>query len=146
MFCADESQQQRRRVDVGEHRAPGGYFTAARPHGDGASVAHHDAFCSGVAFDVCTARLEPCDERRGQRARAAFGHGPADVLTDAAQDPSEEAAQDIVGREIGMQRDAGDEPARLLGAKLFDAEAPNRQQCEARDSQRVTSRRPRQPC
>jgi hypothetical protein len=43
-----------------------------------------------------------------------------------------------------MQRDAGDESTRLLRAEFFRAEAPHRQQCEARDPQRVASGRPRE--
>ena len=50
--------------------------------------------------------------RADELAAPALGHGEPDGLGERRQHPPEEAADGRLGREVGVQRVAGDEPPR----------------------------------
>ena len=112
----------------GEHRLGARETSSpvARAHPDRTAVAHQHARDAHAAFEPAAVLAQALDERRGQLPGAALGHREAVLLAEAAEHPAEQAAAGGVGRQVGVQRVAGQQPGGAVAAKALLGQAPHR--------------------
>jgi hypothetical protein len=123
---------ERRGAAVGEHRPRGVVRLAAGgAHAGHAAAAREDLGHLGVADDLPALGLQAPGERLRQPAGATGCDRPAERLPDPAQHPAVERAAGAVGRDVGVQGVAGQQPGGAVAVELLLDVPAQRQDPEA---------------
>ena len=136
---SDELDEEARCVDVGEHRSSGSHLFVVNDDANGASISNDDTLHWRVAHDLAATRSEARHQCAREPSCPALGYRPAVILAEHGEEPTEEPAQYVLGRQVCVQRATGDQALGRIGCKVFAGHLPHWQQREARVPQRIAS-------